>query len=154
MEGKVCCDGLECVSSRCEGLTEIRLLTLVLCRSFYPFPNDPLYAAAKQGVLGTCRAVGPKVIDEGITVKCVASLSSAAHTALRDAELVLKGMCVSLTFRIDSCFGPSVVGSFLPSRLLRASTCCTDKPRFLSLASQLPASHLPSSSPCSSANTA
>lgn len=40
-------------------------------RSFYPFPNDPLYAASKQGVLGTCRAVGPKVIDEGITVKCV-----------------------------------------------------------------------------------
>ncbi|BGO96209.1 hypothetical protein NBRC10512_002149 [Rhodotorula toruloides] len=38
--------------------------------SFYPFPNDPLYAAAKQGVLGTCRAVGPKVIDEGITVNC------------------------------------------------------------------------------------
>jgi short-subunit dehydrogenase len=41
--------------------------------SFYPFPNDPLYAAAKYGVLGTVRAVGPKVLDEGITVKCVVS---------------------------------------------------------------------------------
>ncbi|BGP52291.1 hypothetical protein JCM10450v2_008262 [Rhodotorula kratochvilovae] len=38
--------------------------------SFYPFPNDPLYAAAKQGVLGVCRAVGPKVFEEGITVNC------------------------------------------------------------------------------------
>ncbi|GAA5909598.1 hypothetical protein JCM6882_003469 [Rhodosporidiobolus microsporus] len=36
--------------------------------SFYPFPNDPLYGAAKQGVLGMVRAVGPKVLDEGITV--------------------------------------------------------------------------------------
>ncbi|GAA6016638.1 hypothetical protein JCM10207_000130 [Rhodosporidiobolus poonsookiae] len=38
--------------------------------SFYPFPNDPLYAAAKHGVLGAVRAVGPKVLDEGITVNC------------------------------------------------------------------------------------
>ncbi|GAA5913237.1 hypothetical protein JCM5296_006861 [Sporobolomyces johnsonii] len=38
--------------------------------SFYPFPNDPLYAAAKHGVLGICRAVGPKVFEEGITVNC------------------------------------------------------------------------------------
>ncbi|KPV72865.1 uncharacterized protein RHOBADRAFT_55537 [Rhodotorula graminis WP1] len=38
--------------------------------SIYPFPNDALYAAAKQGVLGMCRAVGPKVLDEGITVNC------------------------------------------------------------------------------------
>ncbi|TNY22245.1 hypothetical protein DMC30DRAFT_415250 [Rhodotorula diobovata] len=38
--------------------------------SFYPFPNDALYAAAKQGVLGLCRAVGPKVLAEGITVNC------------------------------------------------------------------------------------
>ncbi|GAA5851891.1 hypothetical protein JCM8547_000089 [Rhodosporidiobolus lusitaniae] len=36
--------------------------------SFYPFPNDPLYGAAKQGVLGAVRAVGPKVLHEGITV--------------------------------------------------------------------------------------
>ncbi|GAA6042714.1 hypothetical protein JCM8097_005541 [Rhodosporidiobolus ruineniae] len=38
--------------------------------SFYPFPNDPLYGAAKQGVLGAVRAVGPKVLEEGITVNC------------------------------------------------------------------------------------
>ena len=39
-------------------------------RSFYPFPNDPLYGAAKQGVLGAVRAVGPRVLKEGITVNC------------------------------------------------------------------------------------
>ncbi|KAK4701825.1 hypothetical protein P7C70_g4400, partial [Phenoliferia sp. Uapishka_3] len=36
--------------------------------SFYPFPNDPLYGAAKSGVLGAVRAVGPRVLKEGITV--------------------------------------------------------------------------------------
>lgn len=55
-------------------------------RSFYPFPNDPLYAAAKQGVLGTCRAVGPKVLDEGITVKCVPD-SSASIQAFPNARV-------------------------------------------------------------------
>jgi len=38
--------------------------------AIYPFPNDPLYGAAKMGVLGTVRALGPKVFKEGITVNC------------------------------------------------------------------------------------
>ncbi|GAA6002011.1 uncharacterized protein JCM10292_001796 [Rhodotorula paludigena] len=54
--------------------------------SFYPFPNDPLYAASKQGVLGTCRAVGPKVIDEGITVNCFGP--SVVATGLAPPEFI------------------------------------------------------------------
>lgn len=38
--------------------------------SIYPFPNDPLYGSAKAGVLGAVRAVGPRVLEEGITVNC------------------------------------------------------------------------------------
>lgn len=40
-----------------------------LCSSFYPFPNDSLYGASKHAVLGLCKSLGPKVFDEGITVK-------------------------------------------------------------------------------------
>lgn len=36
--------------------------------SFYPFPNDALYATSKAGILGLVRSVGPKVFQEGITV--------------------------------------------------------------------------------------
>ena len=38
--------------------------------SIYPFPNDPLYGTAKAGVLGAVRAIGPRVLEEGITVNC------------------------------------------------------------------------------------
>ncbi|GAA5993531.1 hypothetical protein JCM11641_001944 [Rhodosporidiobolus odoratus] len=54
--------------------------------SFYPFPNDPLYGAAKQGVLGTIRAVGPKVLHEGITVNCFGP--SVVATGLAPPEFI------------------------------------------------------------------
>lgn len=38
--------------------------------SIYAFPNDPLYAATKHGLLGAVRAVGPRALAEGITVNC------------------------------------------------------------------------------------
>ena len=38
-------------------------------RSFYPFPNDALYGASKHAVLGLCKSMGPKIFDEGITIK-------------------------------------------------------------------------------------
>ncbi|BGP20880.1 hypothetical protein JCM10213_003378 [Rhodosporidiobolus nylandii] len=56
--------------------------------SFYPFPNDPLYAAAKSGVLGTVRAVGPKVLDEGITVNCFGP--SVVATGLAPPDFLAK----------------------------------------------------------------
>ena len=39
--------------------------------SFYPFTNDPLYGAAKHGVLGAVRAIAPRVFREGITANCL-----------------------------------------------------------------------------------
>ncbi|KAK4701829.1 hypothetical protein P7C70_g4399, partial [Phenoliferia sp. Uapishka_3] len=39
--------------------------------SFYPFPCDALYGTAKHGVLGAVRAVGPRVVKEGITVNAL-----------------------------------------------------------------------------------
>ena len=48
--------------------------------SFYPFPNDTLYAASKASLLGLVRSLGPKVLHEGITVNAFAP--SAVRTSI------------------------------------------------------------------------
>ncbi|GAA5858891.1 hypothetical protein JCM5353_002747, partial [Sporobolomyces roseus] len=53
---------------------------------FYPFPNDALYGASKHGVLGLCRALGPKVFDEGITINCFGP--SVVATALAPPDFI------------------------------------------------------------------
>ncbi|GAA5884483.1 hypothetical protein JCM6882_005269 [Rhodosporidiobolus microsporus] len=40
--------------------------------SFFAFPTQPLYAAAKHGVLGLCRALHYDGLENGIKVSCIA----------------------------------------------------------------------------------
>ncbi|CEQ40810.1 SPOSA6832_02467, partial [Sporobolomyces salmonicolor] len=96
--------------------------------SFYPFPNDPLYAAAKSGVLGICRAVGPKVFEEGITVNCfgpsvvATGLAPPEFLAMLEREGRLTPM-KTITDAADVFINPKskVTGACDP-RLLEATT--------------------------------
>ena len=52
--------------------------------SFYPFPNDTLYATSKASILGLVRSLGPKVLHEKITVNAFAP--SAVRTSIGPQE--------------------------------------------------------------------
>ncbi|BGP20896.1 hypothetical protein JCM10213_003394 [Rhodosporidiobolus nylandii] len=49
-----------------------RLICAGSAASLYAFPNEPLYGAAKHGVLGAVRSLAPELMGEGITINAFA----------------------------------------------------------------------------------
>jgi len=85
----------------------------------YPFPFGPQYAAAKSGVVGLTRSLGPNLVGHGIRLNCVCPV--VVQTGLASAETFQKFALTPMATAVHA-YEQSVQDESLYGAVLEASS--------------------------------